>query len=124
MKYDDSNYYKREPSERAQQLVSEMRTNRTLQKSGSDIALSHSSFDLNSRGNISIPSSTMSVAKSFRSKSYKMLPPPSEYYYQSSFKNANRLKALEEDRESDSSDEDHQPTIYPERRFLMQTTKI
>ena len=59
-----------------------------------------------------------------RHKSYKLLPPKSEYYYLSHSKNANRLKALEEDRESDSSDEDHRPTIYPSNMHLAHTMKI
>lgn len=71
-----------------------------------------------------MPSSIDSLQKTMRSKSYKLLPPKSEYYYLSNFKNANRLHALEEDRESDSSYEEHQPTVYPENRYLAATMKI
>jgi hypothetical protein len=81
--------------------------------------------DFGSRGDFrAIPSSTESVTKHLRSNSHKMLPRKTEYYYQSNYKNANRLKALEEDRESDSSDEDHQPIVYPENRYLGHTMKI
>ena len=57
-------------------------------------------------------------------RSLKLLPPKSNYYYQSNYKNANRLKVLEEDLDDDTSDEDCRPTIYPEDRFLSKQYKI
>jgi len=103
-----------------------MRSQRALQKSGSDIAFSRQSVDMSSQPDVNeIPSSLDSLGRTFKNKSYKLLPPKSEYYYQSSYKNANRLRALDkEDIESDSSDDDHRPTVYPENRYLFQTTKI
>ena len=80
---------------------------------------------MTSRGGMNdIPSSTESVTKALRSKSYKLLPPKNEYYYKSNFRNAHRFKAFEEDVESNSSDEDHQPTVYPENLHLGHTMKI
>lgn len=87
--------------------------------------MSQYSNDLTSHADIGhIPSSIDSVSKTFRSKSHKLLPPKTDYYYQSNFKNVRKFKAFEEDNESQSSDEDHQPIVYPENRHLGHTMKI
>lgn len=102
-----------------------MRSTRALQRSGSDIALSQGFNDSRSRDGFSkLPSTVMSMDKSVLSRSYKFLPPKSEYYYKSNFKNVNNLKALEEDNEDDTSDEDRQPIIYQENRYEPNTFKI
>ncbi|CAI2365160.1 unnamed protein product [Moneuplotes crassus] len=123
--YENSHYEKPEHSERAQKAVMELRSQRALQKSGSDIALSTMSNDLTSRGGYDqIPSSVPSIAKTLRSNSYKLLPPQTEYYYQSKFKNVGRFKAFDKEHESESSDEDHQPTVIPNDKYLGHTMKI
>ena len=101
-----------------------MRSTRALQRSGSDIALSQGFNDSRREDFNKLPSSVMSVGNSVMSRSFKMMPPKSEYYYLSNSKNVNHLKSLEEDNEEDTSDEDHQPIIYPENRFLPKTFKI
>jgi hypothetical protein len=127
MEYDKSSYCKPEPSETTTRILEEFRSQRALQKSGSDIALSSMSRsnEFGSRGDFRyFPSSTDSVTKHVRSKSHMMLPRKTEYYYQGNFTSTNRLNPLEEDYEGESSDEDHQPIVYPENRYLGHTMKI
>lgn len=118
-------------------MLSELRSTRALQKSGSSIALSQVSDGLvvrdddweYNRPEKFIPRSTSSLGLNStvsKSKSYKLLPPPSQYYYQSNYKNVNRRKVLEATEEDETSDdaEDYMMTVYPEGRYLARQHKI